>query len=151
MTSDAADKLLAAIDPWKDRLLSLDEATVRHKPSPERWSIAEVIGHLVDSACNNHQRFVRAQECNALTFPAYNQNTWVPAGNYQEFDWASLVQLWYSYNQLIAHVMRNIASSALETECTIAPFEPCTLQFLVEDYVVHLEHHLNKIGERIDG
>lgn len=150
MTDRIDSELLATIDEWRAILLALDEETVHHKPSPDRWSIAEVVGHLVDSACNNHQRFVRAQECDALTFPKYDQNAWVAAGDYNHSDWPSLVSLWFSYNQHVAHVVRNIPETQLTTPCTITPLNECTLQFLVTDYLDHLKHHLDKIRERID-
>ena len=149
MTAAVSDRISAKIDEWRPKLLGLSVDAVRHKPKSNRWSIAEVIGHLVDSACNNHQRFVRAQECDSLTFPKYDQNTWVAVGNYNQSDWPSLVNLWHLYNQHIAQLIRNIPISQLDTPCTIAPYETCTLQFLIEDYLVHLQHHLDKLSERI--
>ena len=109
-----------------------------------------MIGHLVDSACNNHQRFVRAQNCTELIFPKYEQNEWVAAGHYRTCPWGSLVQLWHAYNQQLAHVIRHIPESDLSTQCTITPNAVCTLGFLVTDYVAHLHHHLNILNERID-
>ena len=148
MGDDIDNKLLSTIDEWRTTLLGLDEDTVRHKPSKDRWSICEVVGHLVDSACNNHQRFVRAQEGDELTFPKYDQNAWVRAGNYNQSDWPSLVGLWYLYNQQIARIIRHIPTSQLDTPCTIAPYETCTLKFLIDDYLDHLQHHMGKIKER---
>ena len=149
--NDCTDgKLLAVIDEWRGILLSLDEDAVRLKPSKDRWSICEVIGHLVDLACNNHQRFVRAQERDELTFPQYDQNAWVIAGDYNQSDWPSLVGLWYSYNQHIAQIIRRIPTSQFNTPCTITPYETCTLAFLIDDYLIHLQHHMGKIKERID-
>ena len=136
---------------WRIKLLGVDETIAHQKPSADRWSISEVIGHLVDSACNNHQRFVRAQHCDVLTFPKYEQNQWTESAAYRESDWNSLVQLWYYYNLQIAILIRNIPESQLETRCTITPYEPCTLEFLVTDYLAHLHHHLNILEKRISG
>ena len=149
ITSETGSQLTSTVNEWRGILLDLDEAVVRHKPTADRWSIAEVIGHLVDSACNNHQRFVRAQEPDALTFPDYEQNSWVSAGNYQQSDWPQLVELWCLYNHHIAHAMGNIPERKLETPCIITPNETCTLEFLVTDYLDHLNYHLRKIRERI--
>lgn len=149
MNPGTGSKLLATIDEWRAILIGLDDDVVRHKPSKNRWSICEVIGHLVDSACNNHQRFVRAQEGDQLTFPKYDQNAWVIAGDYNRSDWPSLVALWYSYNQHLARIIQRIPAVKLNTPCTITPNETCTLAFLVDDYLVHLQHHMDKIKERI--
>lgn len=150
MSESTAGELLVTIDHWLPILLGLDDDTVRHKPSPDRWTISEVIGHLVDSACNNHQRFVRAQGVDELTFPDYDQNAWAIAGDYCRADWPSLVTLWHAYNQHLAQVMRRIPADKRQTLCTITPHETCTLGFLVDDYVVHLRHHLDKIKERLE-
>lgn len=149
-TTETATQLIATIDAWRDRLLALDDAIVLHKPSPDRWAIAEVLGHLVDSACNNHQRFIRAQEGDALTFPKYDQNAWVACGGYRHSDWKSLVLLWYFYNRHLADVIRGIPAAKLNVRCTITPYEPCSLEFLVTDYLTHLQHHLAKLAERIE-
>ncbi len=150
MVEEIATQLVATIDPWRTVLQQLDKAAVRYKPSADRWSICEVVGHLIDSACNNHQRFVRAQSTKELTFPKYDQNEWVRASNYHQSDWQLLVELWYFYNQQLAQIIRHIPAECLTTPCTIPPNETCTLQFLIEDYLVHLQHHLRKIKERID-
>lgn len=144
-----ADRLIKTVDSAAAWLTELDEATIRHRPSPDRWSIAEVIGHLIDSASNNHQRFIRAQEGEELVFPKYDQNVWAVKNNYHESDWAGLVALWRHYNHHLAHVIRSIPDGQLATPCRIGPSEPCTLEFLVTDYLDHLQHHLNKIRERV--
>lgn len=144
-----ASELESVVDSWRKKLLGLGEDSAHLKPSPDRWSISEVIGHLVDSACNNHQRFVRAQFSDELVFPKYEQNEWAAAANYRFSDWESLVQLWYHYNRQIAVLIRNIPESKLSTSCTITPYDTCTLGFLVTDYVDHLNHHLRKLSERI--
>ncbi|TWU54867.1 DinB superfamily protein [Rubripirellula tenax] len=148
--SDAtASALLNSVAAARDWLLDLDDQTVRHRPSLDRWSIIEVLGHLVDSACNNHQRFVRGQESDELVFPKYEQNSWVSKGYYQQSDWVDLVELWSHYNRHLAQVIKHIPESQLATPCTITPYETCSLEFIVTDYVTHLNHHLNRIRERV--
>jgi hypothetical protein len=105
---------------------------------------------LIDSAANNHQRFVRAQYVDPLIFPKYEQNEWVRAQAYDEVDWAELLDLWQCYNRHLAHVIRHVPARSLNTRCVIGDYEPMTLQALIEDYVVHLKHHLAKIRERLN-
>ena len=127
---------------------ALDAARVSERPAPDRWTIKEVIGHLIDSAANNHQRFVRAQFVGELIFPKYEQNQWVGCQHYNDCDWGGLIDLWQSYNRHLAHVMRNVDVRALDIKCVIGAYEPVTLRFLMDDYVAHLKHHLKKIAER---
>lgn len=148
--SKTADQLVERVVQTRQWLLGLGESTVRHKPSSDRWSIAEVVGHLVDSASNNHQRFIRAQESDSLAFPKYEQNSWVEKNAYASADWESLVELWFHYNLQLARVIRQIPEEHLAKQCTIGEYDPCTLEWLATDYFDHLVHHLKKIEERVD-
>lgn len=143
-----ADELIEIVEFFAARLALLDDSQVRDKSSDERWAIIEVVGHLVDSASNNHQRFVRAQESESLVFPKYEQNSWVKTQHYRQSSWENLIDLWKSYNLHLAHVIRLIPDGKLRNKCTITPNEPVSLSYLIEDYLVHLKHHLNIINER---
>jgi hypothetical protein len=104
-----------------------------------------VIGHLIDSAFNNQQRFVRAQLGASLAFPGYAQESWVAAQAYQQRTWADLVGLWAALNRHLAHVIAHIEPRTLGTPCTIGEGAPVTLRFVAEDYVRHLHHHLAQV------
>lgn len=143
-----ADELIEIVELFAARLMLIDETSARFKPSEERWAIIEVIGHLVDSASNNHQRFVRALNSDSLEFPKYDQNLWVTSQRYDHSSWDELIQLWKFYNFHLAHIIRRIPDRKMRAKCSIGKNEPVSLSFLVEDYLVHLKHHLNKINER---
>ena len=147
--NDLADELTQIVDATALELKACDEESARIKTTPNQWSIQEILGHLVDSAANNHQRFVRAQEVEVLTFPKYEQDSWVSKQAYNTVPWSDLIELWRLYNRHLAHVMRHVPTEKLTVECRIAPYEPVTLQFLLEDYLVHMQHHLGKIREQM--
>ncbi len=138
------DKVEAAYSLLK----SLTEPNISHRPTPERWSIKEVVGHLIDSAANNHQRFIRLQNGNA-TLPGYDQRFWVSAGNYQEMEFQTILELWISYNNLLLSIIASIEPESLTNVWTTESGEQLTLKFLIEDYYAHLQHHIQKIKERL--
>lgn len=144
-----ADQIVDTVESSTQWLRQLDEEATRHRPTPDRWTLLEVMGHLIDSAANNHQRFIRAQESRELVFPKYDQNSWVEKNDYGNADWTEIVDLWRLYNNQLARVIARIPADQLSTACTIEPYEPCTLEFLITDYLSHLKHHLRKIEERI--
>ncbi|HXA56520.1 MAG TPA: DinB family protein [Candidatus Acidoferrum sp.] len=109
------------------------------------WSTKQVMGHLIDSASNNHQRFVRAMVQPSLDFPGYDQVGCVRVEASQQADWEMLVSLWATYNIYLAHVIAQIPESKLATPCKIGDDRPVTLEFLARDYWVHLVHHLDQI------
>lgn len=136
-------RILAAAGP---HLRGLDESRVSRQPAPGKWSQKEILGHLIDSAANNHQRFVRAQLAAELSFPKYEQDGWVRCQDYARAEWSSLVDLWHAYNAHLAFLAGGIPAAKLTTPCRIGDGSPITLGFLLEDYVQHLQHHLRQLG-----
>jgi len=100
----------------------------------------------MDSACNNHQRFVRAQLTDDFVFPGYDQDEWVRRQDYNSKPWIELIELWRLYNRHVSHALRSIADEKLETRCRIGSGEPVTLGFIAEDYLSHMKHHLAQLG-----
>lgn len=140
------------------RLQEMTDDQCRRTNSPDDWAPIEILGHLVDSAANNHQRFVRAQFTDDLVFPGYEQDRWVSSQKYRDASWPDLVQLWSSYNLHLAHLASVIPANVLTKARTnhnldqIA-FKPAgkneatTLEYFIRDYVDHLRHHLAQIFE----
>jgi hypothetical protein len=128
-------------------LAAIDETESSSKPAQNKWSEKEILGHLIDSASNNHQRFVRAQLSADLKLPAYEQDAWVKTQDYQNEAWEDLVQPWKSYNAHLLHLVSAIPDTALHNYCFIGSSEPVTLEFLIEDYLRHVKHHLEQILE----
>ncbi|MGA8213772.1 MAG: DinB family protein [Candidatus Sulfotelmatobacter sp.] len=148
---ELSDRLLRVVDAVETKLRKISEAETTKPILPGGWSRKQVLGHLIDSASNNHQRFVRAALQSSLDFPAYDQNGNVRVQAPQEADWSLLVSLWAAYNRYLAHIIARLPSAKLETVCRIGSGEPVTLSFLVTDYVTHLLHHLNQIGAADSG
>jgi hypothetical protein len=147
MTTELAEELVRTVEAASARFRTLSEAAVMEKRRPDAWSIKEILGHLIDSAANNHQRFVRAQQGESLTFPGYQQDDWVRIQDYRDAVWGELVEFWRLYNRRLGHVIRRIPDARLDVQCRIGAGEAVTLRFLAEDYLVHLRHHLKQIEE----
>ena len=107
----------------------------------EGWSVKEILGHLVDSVSNNHQRLVRYLPREHLNYPAYDQEQCVKRADYQSFDFALLLALWYSYNKLLLHLIAGIPAADLDSTVSIGDKPPVTLRQLIPDYFAHMENH----------
>ncbi len=138
-------KLQDVIGTASVRLQQISEADSAHFPAPGQWSKKQILGHLIDSAANNHQRFVRVQLTNGLSLLGYAQNDWVDAQPYNRSSWRDLLVLWSSYNRHLVHVIAHLPEATLTHTVRVSESEPVTLRFLVEDYVQHLQHHLRQI------
>jgi len=140
-----AAQLKAIVDETESRLSTMTEPEGSMPSRASQWSKKEVLGHLIDSASNNHQRFVRLLLGGVLYFPSYDQDGWNRAQQYQSESWANLVALWTSYNRHLAHFMAAIPDEARLNLCVVGTGDPVTLEFLVTDYLTHLNHHLRQI------
>ena|SRR5271154_4841666 len=139
-------QLLSVVDAVEPRLREISEAESGMPLLKGGWSRKQLIGHLIDSASNNHQRFVRAALQPSLEFPGYDQEGNIRVQAVEQADWFLLIPLWAAYNRYLAHVIAHLPDSKLDTPCRIGSGEPVTLRFLATDYLTHLVHHLNQIG-----
>jgi hypothetical protein len=148
--------LRATVAAATPRLLALSESEASKAPAPGKWSPKQVIGHLIDSASNNHQRFVRVRFTDDLVFPGYEQEEWVAAQGYQDAPWADLVGLWRLFNLHLARVIEGVPAPVRERprarhnlhELAWKPVpqdRPATLEYFMRDYVELLKHHLAQI------
>ena len=154
--------LLATIDEAAPEFRAADPEAAARRPAPGRWSAKELLGHLIDSASNNHQRFVRARWQEDLVFTGYAQDRWVEAQDYQSASWEELITLWQEYNRHLARVMASTPPAVLFREHarhnlhevawrTVPATMTATLDYFMSDYVGHLHHHLAQIRERLAG
>lgn len=160
---DYVDDLETTVTRVAARLAEVPDLDAARRPSTDKWSVKEIIGHLVDSAANNHARFVRAQVEDGLIFPGYQQDLWVDVQRYRDAPWPALAWLWRDYNLHIARIIAQTPEDVRLREWTrhnldeiawqpVARESASTLDYFMRDYVAHLQHHLGQVrailGER---
>ena len=124
----------------------VDETRTTRRVTPDTWCAREVLGHLIDSACNNHRRFVAGQSQSMHQFDGYNQDEWVARQHYDQVPWRDLVALWAAYNRHLAHVISiTPADTAARTALSPDGSAQVSIAFLMGDYVTHLRHHVARI------
>ncbi len=140
-----ASEIRAVVEATEARLVEMSVEEVEWRDAPDSWSKKEILGHLIDSAANNHQRFVRACSSGALEFPYYHQEDWARVQRCNEAEWGNLVQLWSAYNRHLCHIIERIPESAYSNPCNIGQPEPVMLELVVRDYLRHMKHHLGDL------
>ncbi|MCK9426801.1 MAG: DinB family protein [Ignavibacteriaceae bacterium] len=157
MKSDELSRLLlSATEAAFHKLMVITEEESGKKSSPEKWSHKEILGHLIDSASNNHQRFVRAQFKSDLVFSGYQQDDWVKIQRYEDAPWLSLLNLWYEFNMHLGRIIAAIPGDIILLQRPshnldeiawqpVAKAEPVTLAYFINDYIGHMQHHLKQI------
>jgi len=127
-------------------ILAIPSSELELKNDTSKWSKKEIIGHLIDSAINNLQRFTEVQfKKQPFIINSYDQNELVKANYYQFEDAEALVQLWFYINKRILSVVSNLSTKELEFKVVLSDKKTESLEFLIKDYILHLEHHLNQI------
>lgn len=151
-----AHRLAEVVERGTSALLALSDEMSQRRPAPDKWSPREIVGHLIDSASNNHQRFVRARDRDDLIVAGYEQDAWVTRQRYQDSPWEELVIFWRLYNRHLARVMaatpladrerpRAVHNLDLRAFHTVPTDRATTLAYLMNDYVDHLDHHLTQL------
>ncbi len=141
-----AVRLMAIVEKAAPVLRGLEEAEAARPRLSGGWSAKQVVGHLIDSASNNHQRFVRAAISGSLDFPNYDQEAWSRVEDFQEAPWSMLVEGWTGLNQVLSHVMAHLPAEAAGAQCRVEGQPEMTLEELSGFYISHLVHHLEQLG-----
>lgn len=131
----------------EQKLQAISESTAGERYQQDSWTRKQVLGHLLDSAANNHVRFVVAGIQGQFGGPKYDQEGWVLAHNYANLPWTFLLEQWRVRNAMLAQVVVRIPEDKLSAECRIGDDAPVTLRFIIEDYLDHLDHHVADIAD----
>jgi hypothetical protein len=140
-----AEALRDALAGAEPALRAVSEAEASRDRGAGKWIPKEILGHLIDSAYNNHQRFVRAPAAEAFVWPGYEQDLWVASNRYRERTWGEIVDLWIAVNRHLAHAIESVPREKLEVLCTVGDEGPRTLEWWMRDYLVHMRHHLEPL------
>jgi len=145
LVMDALRRLSTTLEKTPALLMAIPSDHAAKKPAPGKWSKKQELGHLVDSASNNHQRIVRAQLENEPSLPDYDGNRWVSLHGYQTMEWKEIIGRWRVMNEHLLRAASKISPQIAKRKLTVGGKE-MTLAFLIEDYLDHLLDHLRHIG-----
>lgn len=145
MTTQVAAAFRAELEALTDALIAIQPSLANLPWRDGGWTRKEIVGHMLDSAANNRQRFVRASTQASYQGPTYAQNAWVAAHGYADQDWQTLLRWWQVEHEILAAIVDRIPSDRMAVACLVEGEPPVTLQFLIEDYIAHQRHHLRQI------
>jgi hypothetical protein len=138
-------ELQRVLDATADDLARISDTDACEPHAPGKWSRKELVGHLVDSASNNHQRFVRGAQERGGQYSGYDQEFCVSLQRPNDVPWSVLVALWLNYNRYLAHVIGALSSDSAAYPMRVGTNPERTLLWVATDYVEHLKHHMNQI------
>lgn len=149
---DIATELENIIEAFKNDYLNLDDLLAGIRISEDKWTLKEIIGHLIDSASNNHQRIIRMKLSSEIEFPDYKSEEWLQVQNHNSMKFTELILLFFYYNKLMANIIYRIDENSLNHRWNVAwdentPF--MTLENLAKHYVAHIKTHMTHFKERL--
>jgi hypothetical protein len=145
-----AEMLRRTVAHEEPLLRAINDSSASAGPGPSRWSKKQELGHLLDSAVNNRLRFVKAALEGRFEGASYDPQGWVDLGGYDQMPWADLVDLWKALNTALAALVARIPGERRTAECRIGESPVASLEFVVDDYIRHMQHHLDHILSRED-
>lgn len=140
-----AQRFRADLDEVHRALISVPESVADIPWRPGGWTRKQIVGHLLDSAANNRQRFVRAATEGSYNGPKYAQQAWVASHGYAEQPWPTLLTWWEAEHEILMAIVDRIPEERLSAQCVVGDDAPVTLQFLIDDYVTHQRWHLKQL------
>ncbi len=142
-----ASELEEIVNTFSKQIASINESDFSLKPNPSKWSKKEVLGHLIDSAENNLRRFICSQYESQPPKIRYDQNFWVTANNYLSTPSNEVIENWRLINLKICRVLTQMDPQNYSKLCDTGKDAPNlhSIEWLADDYVKHLKHHLNQI------
>ena len=148
--TETAETFRADLDEIDSTLKSIPVALADIPWRDGGWTRKQILGHLLDSAANNRQRFVRASTDGSYTGPFYNQDAWVAAHGYAALPWHTLLAWWQVEHEILKAVVDRIPEDKLEAQCLVGDDPAVTLRFLIEDYITHHNWHLRQMTAGLD-
>jgi hypothetical protein len=145
MNTELAHVFRAELGALQAELLALAPGLADTPWRAGGWTRKQIVGHLLDSAANNRQRFVRAAVEGHYVGPKYAQDAWVAAHGYAEQSWDSLLRWWQAEHEILVAVVDRIPEESLEATCVVGANQPVTLRFLIEDYLEHQHWHFAQL------
>ncbi len=137
-----ANELASWVNIYEKDLRAIPDATMYAIPLPHKWSKQELLGHLIDSAQSNIRRFVVGQYEDQPKI-TYNQDKWVAANDYQQWDNKDLIDLWVLQNKQISSILKNTSDNDAERMVLTEALH--SIRWLAEDYIKHLRYHMHQL------
>jgi hypothetical protein len=148
MAVDLSRRLAQTTERELPNLRALSDEQASLARAPGKWCAKEELGHLIDSAANNHIRFVGGALESQFRGAGYAQDEWVRLRGYSTTPWGAIVDFWFAYNSFLRGLIERIPEPKLETQCFVGTNEPVTLWFLIDDYILHMQHHMDQLLRR---
>ncbi len=125
----------------------LDDATALHRYAPGKWSVKEVLGHLIDCERVFTYRAMRFARGDGTELPGFDENAWVPEGRFDDRPVAELAAEFGAVREASIAMFRGLPATT-HLRKGVANGHPVTVRALAMILAGHEAHHVAILRER---
>jgi hypothetical protein len=144
---DVLDHLARQLDDTTALLGGIPAARWRHRYAPEKWSVAEVVGHVIDVERVFGYRALRFAREDATPLPGFDENAWAPRSGYDRRPPPDITQEFRAVRQATLAMFRGFEDQAFGRR-GIANQVGYTVRALAWIIAGHERHHVRLLKER---
>lgn len=144
---DAGAALASQIGETLALLRPLDEKRALHRYATGKWSVKEVLGHLMDGERVFSYRALRFARKDETPLPGFDEKLWAPAGNFDRLPFSDLLDDFAALRASTVRMFRSFEPDAL-TRMGKANGDPISVRALAWIAAGHELHHRNVLRER---
>ena len=128
-------------------LRTIPESKGDHRYGPEKWTIKEVIGHVIDAERVFAYRAMRFARNDQTELPGFDENAYVPAGAFGTRTIADLAAEWDHLRRSNLAMFRGLEAEAWRRQ-GVASGHPVSVRALAFIIAGHGLHHAAILRER---
>lgn len=151
-----ADLLMNIVLSSSTMIEALGPDFLETRRSGKKWNKRQILGHLIDSAYNNHQRIIRTEAQGNMIYKGYDADYWVDMNQYAVRKSDEVLESFIVVQRHFANVVAGLSDEKLTLEYEDHQLNETAMQefpsggrgslsFLIWDYIYHIEHHLKQI------
>jgi hypothetical protein len=115
-----------------------------------KWSIREVLGHVIDNERVWTYRLLRTARGDQLSFPSYNQDQFMQNARFDEIPLSELLDEFVSLRKSTIYLLKGLPAEAWDRAGTLYD-HPLSVRAAAAVIAGHEKHHRNIIRERYLG
>ena len=141
------NELKANLDSTSELLSSIGEDQWSHKYAPGKWSIAEVLTHVIDAERVFSYRALRIGRGDQTALPGFDQDDYVPQTDSDQRSPSSIIDEYRTVRASTISLFENMPSRGLSYRGTASdmPITPYALGFIIAG---HENWHVEILKER---
>jgi uncharacterized damage-inducible protein DinB len=145
-SENLGDQLIAQLQELEQLFENVTDRAALARYADGKWSVKEVLGHLSDTERIFSYRLLRLARGDATPLPGYDENAYVPAGNFDPRPLAMLLAEFRATRLSTAALMEGIPPESW-TRRGVANGKPISARALAYIIVGHVNHHMGTLRE----